>query len=204
VKYRPVIIAGLLIALLVPAVYLLLPDNGGNGSFARDLDRNGQTEIYRLENGHLTIREGDRLIWKTPEDWKIQSCLAADADNDGGEELILVLWKKGSFGSSRPMWHKGIDDEYSNHLFLYRLIAGKMKPVWCSSALARPIIELEVQDIDQDGQNELKVLEGRYFSHSYTTWIWQEWGFVQANKGTFFLLAKLSFSPQPDISYLVV
>jgi hypothetical protein len=85
------------------------------------------------------------------------------------------------------MWLKERDDEYSNHLFLYRLVPGKIKPVWCSSALVHPIITLEVQDINQDGNNELKVLEGpsagpcynlrQHFSRRSTDWVWQGWGF---------------------------
>lgn len=192
-RYKSVIIAGILFLIMALLILILnfMPFNctGGSAGFTRDLDDNGQAETYRLEKGHLTIREGERLLWESPKDWSIQSCLTADADNDVAEELLLVLWKNGSFGPSKPMWQKGRDDEYSNHLFLYRLVAGKVKPVWCSSALVHPIINMEVKDINQDGKNELNVLEGppagrgynlrQLFSRHSTSWVWQGWGFVQ-------------------------
>jgi poly-gamma-glutamate synthesis protein (capsule biosynthesis protein) len=146
-------------------------------------------ETYQLKKGQLTVQAGDGVLWQSPRQWRIQSCLTADADNDGAEELLLVLWKKGSFGPSKPMWQEGKDDEYSNHLFLYRLVAGKIKPAWCSSALIHPIIKLEVKDINNDGKNELKVVEGpeagtayslrRFFNHHQTEWIWSGWGFAK-------------------------
>lgn len=192
-RHRLGVRAGILlfiVSLLVVTVkFMFFQYHGGSAGFTRDLDNNGKIENYLLEKGQLTVREGNRLLWKTSEDWTIQSCHTADADNDGFEELLLVLWKKGSFGSSRPMWQKGKDDAYSNHLFLYRLVSGKIKPVWCSSALVHPIINLEVQDINQDGKNELKVVEGpsagpaynlrQQFSRRSTNWVWQGWGFVQ-------------------------
>ena len=101
----------------------------------------------------------------------------------------MVLWKKGSFGPSKPLWGEGPDDEYSNHLFMYLVLEDRVKPVWCSSALDRPIVELEVKDVNQDGKNELQVLEGPeygpayalrlVFSHSPSCWVWQGWGFVR-------------------------
>lgn len=161
----------------------------GSSRFTCDLDNNGQAETYVLQRGHLIIREGDRLLWESPQEWSIHSCLTADADNDQGRELLLVLWKRGSFGQSKPMWIKETDNQYSNHLFLYRLAAGKLKPVWCSSALTHPIITLKVMDVNRDGKNELKVLEGPPagpkhsllypFGCRSTSWVWQGWGFVR-------------------------
>jgi hypothetical protein len=192
VRYKRVLRAGLpllIVLTTLAACYLSFPPMGGSTWFARDLDHNGQNEIYQLEKGQLTIREGKRLLWQSPRSWTIQSCLTADANNDGAEELLLVLWKKGSFGPSKPMWQEGKDDEYSNHLFLYRPVAGKLKSVWCSSALIHPIIKLEVTDINNDGKNELKVVEGpkagtaynlrRHFSQRSTSWVWEGWGFVR-------------------------
>lgn len=178
-----------MVVLGLAVCFMIYKPMGETVRLSHDLDGNGGAELYLLEKGRLTVREGDRLLWETPAAWNIQSCLIADADNDGQEELLLVLWKKGSFGSSKPMWQQGPDDEYSNHLFLYRLAGGKMKPAWCSSALVHPIIKLEVLDLNQDGKNELKILQGplagrgynlrQIFSRQSTSWVWQGWGFYQ-------------------------
>lgn len=142
-----------------------------------DTDGNGINETYTLKDKQVTVNEANCPLWQSPESWDIQQILLADADNEGQAELLMVVWKEGSFGSSRPMWLEGeTDDEYTCHLFVYRLIAGKMKPVWCSSALDRPIKALKATDTDNDGSLELQVRESLT---TITTWQWQGWGFFQ-------------------------
>jgi len=66
------------------------------------------------------VFENNHLIWHTPGEWQVNQIRLADADNNGQTELLLVIWKKGSFGKSKPFWFKGFDDKYTCHLFLYR------------------------------------------------------------------------------------
>ena len=64
-----------------------------------------------------------------------------------------------------------------------------MKSVWCSSAIAYPILDLQVIDQDEDGKLELLVTEGpptgvlyslrKQFYHNQTIWQWQDWGFMR-------------------------
>ncbi|NPV92856.1 MAG: hypothetical protein HPY50_18980 [Firmicutes bacterium] len=144
-----------------------------------DLDQDGVPERYVLNDQQLIIA-GEKEIWRSPPEWEVTGFKLADATNDGQGDLLLVLWKSGSFGQHKPFWFKGEDDQYSNHLFVYNLAKGKLHPVWCSSALDQPIIELSVADVDQDGRNELVVLgeEG-----ALTTWRWRDWGFHQVESG---------------------
>lgn len=144
-----------------------------------------------MKKQQLQVWEGSQLIWHTPEEWQIKQIKLADADNDGKQELLLLIWKKGSFGASKPFWLEGSDDEFSCHLFVYNLIAGRMKAEWCSSALEHPIIKLDVADSNADGLNELQVTEGpsdgfayvlrQYFSFQHTRWVWNGWGFERAD-----------------------
>lgn len=156
-----------------------------------DSDGDGHLETYRLAEGQVTVITENAVLWESDPTWKVTDLVVADADNDGQEEMLLVLWKVGSFGTSKPMWMKGEDTEYSNHLFMYRLVAGRMKPVWCSSAIEYPILRLQVEDHDDDGLQELLVTEGpaagpfysirQLFYKKHTTWQWQEWGFALEN-----------------------
>lgn len=153
----------------------------------QDTDKNAYPEKYELVHHHLRVYENDRLIWTTPDDWNIRQIILADADNDNRTELAMVLWKHGSFGEIKPFWYKGTDDEYTCHLFLYRMCNGRLKAVWCSSALVNPIIEMKIEDSNNDGANELHVLEGPRAGFAYslrqafyrqkTCWIWDGWGF---------------------------
>lgn len=175
------------------AVFGSFPATRGSGFQVHavgDLDGDGITEAYNLDDHCLTIREGDQELWRSPNDWRIDNFALGDADNDGTINMVITLWKKGSFGSVKPFWLTSEDDDYKNHLFVYRLMDKAMKQVWCSSDLDRPIISFMIEDYDGDGLNELVVKEGQYQKideEHYildtkalvrtTVWRWDEWGF---------------------------
>lgn len=156
-----------------------------------DLNENGTPEHYLLAGHRLTVRENDTVLWQSSPAWRITDFALGDADNDGTVNLLLSLWKKGSFGPVKPFWIDGEDQSYKNHLFVYRLHGNTMQPVWCSSDLDRPIVSFTVRDINGDGMNELVVQEGHYrrtASGIYTVdknkptgtafLKWNEWGFA--------------------------
>ena len=37
-------------------------------------------------------------VWESDANWKVQDFLACDIDNDSEDEILLLTWKKGSFG----------------------------------------------------------------------------------------------------------
>lgn len=155
--------------------------------FSKDIDGNGLTETYLLKNQTLEVSENNILIWRTPQEWQVRQIIAADADNNQQQELLLLVWKEGSFGQSKPFWLEDEDRQMSCHLFVYRLAAGKMRARWCSSALVHPIITMDVKDVNGDGLNELLICEGpesgfawqirQFLARQNTVWIWNEWGF---------------------------
>jgi len=159
-----------------------------------DLNRNGVQERYVLCRGRLLVTEGTGTLWQSPAAWRVDDFTLGDADNDGTVELLLSVWRRGSFGRHRPFWFRGEDAGYKNHLFVYRLAEDTVKPVWLSSNLDRPVISMAVKDVDGDRENELVVQEGTYRSlrgEVYTadtrnarTVIlrWDEWGFTVCNK----------------------
>lgn len=159
-----------------------------------DLDKDGIAETYLLADHVLTVKIGEHVIWQSPTDYHIDSFALGDVDNDGIDNLVISLWKKGSFGKHKPFWHTGEDNEYKNHLFVYQLEAGTCKQVWCSSNLGRPILSFRIDDIDGNGRNQLIVEEGQYKRMAgdrytidpkgatrTTVWQWEEWGFYLQN-----------------------
>lgn len=165
-----------------------------------DLDRDGRTESYMLKDKQLSVNQDGQEIWRSPADWQVTAFVLADATNDGQDDLLLVVWKAGSFGRDKPFWIKDDDTRLSNHLFVLNLRQGQLKPVWFSSALDRPIQRLTVRDFNQDGKNELVVQEepagegragwirlrdwilrspGSAAADTTTYWQWQSWGFYR-------------------------
>lgn len=182
-------VAAVLALLLLAGLLYWKTTNYPPVNFIIDTDGNGQQENYQLADHRVLICQNGDLIWESPAEWKVTHLVLADADYDGQKEILMVLWKRGSFGSSRPLWLEGPDNDFSNHLFMYRLTSGRIKPVWCSSAIAYPILDLQIIDQDEDGKPELLVTEGppsgnlyllrKLFYRNQTLWEWQDWGFVR-------------------------
>jgi len=170
---------------------ILLPFCAGfaEQTVLKDLDNDGSPESYVLNNRHLYVYENNELLWESAEDWIVQSFALADANHDSVEDLLVVVWKKGNYGPDKPFWILQDDLRFSNHLFLYNLLQDRMKPLWMSSALDRPIKTLKIADPNNDGKNELLVQEGSYYisgwikasstSTKYTLWQWKGWGFYR-------------------------
>ncbi len=149
-----------------------------------DLDSDGSLEEFMLENGRITVRAGTNFIWQSPTDWWVDYFFLGDANNDGKPDLNLLVWKKGSFGPHRPFWLKEEDTGIKNHLFIFKLVAGNIKPVWQSSNLDRPNYRAALIDLNDDGENELVVTEGSYTDpakRAVTLWKWNGWGFSRIN-----------------------
>lgn len=159
-------------------------------SASDDLDGDGISERYLLEDHTLTVTEGSQKLWISPAEYTIDYFALGDIDNDGTLNLVFSLWKTGSFGRNHPFWHTGSDESYKNHLFLYKLREDTFKQAWCSSDLDHPILSFEIRDINDDGENELVTLEGEYIqiagerfaadpegSKQTTKWKWGGWGF---------------------------
>jgi len=175
-----------------------------------DLNNNSVSENYDLENGKLTITENEKMIWQSPSEWWIDDFALADSNNDGVVNINLSLWKSGSFGTSRPFWVKENDMSVKNHFFVLEFSGGAIKQVWGSSNLAEPNCEFKITDVDNDGKNDLVVVEGDYSQKPKCTgnyvavWKWNDWGFSnewRSEKGNF---ANLEIEKVDGKSYIVV
>ncbi|TEB10784.1 CapA family protein [Pelotomaculum propionicicum] len=151
-----------------------------------DLDQDGACEDFALRDGKLMVAAGTQTVWQSPDEWWVDDFFLGDANNDGVPELNLLIWKSGSYGHHKPFWVTQEDMNIKNHLFIFKLAGGVIKPVWQSSNLDRPNYEAALADLDGDGKNELVVTEGDYADpgrREPAVWKWNGWGFSKIAYG---------------------
>jgi len=151
-----------------------------------DLNQDGVSEDYSLQDGTMKVASGPQTIWQSPGEWWVDDFFLGDANNDGISELNLLVWKSGNFGAHKPFWVIQDDQSVKNHLFIFKLAGSSFKPVWQSSNLDRPNYETVLEDLDGDGSNELIATEGSYVDakeREVNVWQWNGWGFSKISYG---------------------
>ncbi len=147
-----------------------------NGSI--DLTGDGIAERVELRNERLLLFEGQRKVWQSPPEWRVLDAAMGDPNLDGRNEIIIALEKPDRDGVMR------------SHPFIIGFRGGVYRDVWGGSAVADRIAEVELADIDQDGEEELIVIEEKCThdglknfdgevpcKRAIAVWDWNGWGF---------------------------
>ena len=132
-----------------------------------DLTGDQIPERVLLEGGDLVILHGGAEAWRSPPEWRVIDAAPGDPDADGRMDLMLALLKPDESGILR------------SHPFVVGFRGGIYRTLWGGSAVADPVLEVEVGDIDGDGIQELIVLEQQPDgqTQAVTVWRWHGWGF---------------------------
>jgi hypothetical protein len=124
-----------------------------------------------LKGRKVIIRDNNTVLWETQADWFVQDMLVKDIDRDGADELILLVWKHGSYGDRMPFWEEKNDKELHQHIFIYKYDPkkeNKVRPLWMSSQI---LYEIEYISSGKDSFLDVTDHEG-----TTRTWIWQDFG----------------------------
>lgn len=122
--------------------------------------------------GTLTLRGGvltafdaaGAPCWRSESGWRVQDFYIGDVTGGGAPQLLMLVWRRGSFGPSRPFWVKSDDRRWSQHIFIYSTGADGFRPVWMASALRPRAREIRLA---QDGALYLVTEAGEE-----TLWRW--------------------------------
>ena len=139
-------------------------------SLEADFDGDGKQEELHLANGQAEVRDSIGLHCTTPQEWTVADAFSYDFDGDGASEIALVVWKQGSYGTSRPFWVERDTTNMTQHLFVMRYGNDSLEPMWMSSALDDAVQSVWIDDLgflhlaDSGG----KELVGQ----------WESWGFT--------------------------
>lgn len=128
----------------------------------------------------LTIYEDDEcedIFYKSQKDSFVQDILIKDIDMDGEEELVMLVWKHGSFGEHMPFWVKKNDKALKQHIFIYRFDENRkdrLRPVWMSSQ-----IDYEIASIASGIKERIIVTDTKGESKQ---WMWRDFGLKLAGR----------------------
>jgi hypothetical protein len=134
---------------------------------AMDLTGDGASEQVQLVEEQVVIFRDGVEMWQGLPAWRVVDLALGDPNDDGRGELLLALWKPDAEGVPR------------SHPFIVGYRQGAYRILWGGSAVADPLCEVELGDIDGDGLQELIVLEeqGDGLERAVTVWRWHGWGF---------------------------
>ena len=133
-----------------------------------------ETVQVQLHHGNLALT-GENFCFAADSSWITADCLFCDIDRDGAAEVLLHVWKPGSFGQYQPFW-RAEDNRtfYSEHLFIYEWDTARpdrLDPKWMSSAM--PVFGKAVTT-QADGTISISAPNG-----TQTQWYWEGWGLVR-------------------------
>jgi hypothetical protein len=145
------------------------------------------TLIVEDGKAHIDSRVGD---WQSPASWTVQQAAWTDLNHDGVPEVTLQVKRPfAPWPVDRVLPYGGYikshqDPEgFSSHIILIGWKQDHWGELWAGSALARPVRSFQACDVDQDGRQELVVLEGSYTDRDpqsaadLAVWKWNSFGF---------------------------
>ncbi len=148
----------------------------------RDMGENGKTgagavtgeEMAVLTNRKFTLTASDgEVLWNPEKGNLVQDFIIDDIDHDGEREVVLLVWKIGSYGKYKPIWVKEDEKTWSQHIFIYdydKTRDDRLKPIWMSSKIG-----MEAAGFYMDSEDRLHIKEPG--GHE-TVWIWAGWGLM--------------------------
>ena len=173
-------------------------------------DISGQYEAV-LKNRALKVIYDNDVIWETPKDIRVQDAMSCDIDGDGTDELILLCWKIGRFGTSRPYWVEEDEENWSQHIFVYSCEGGTVKPKWMSSYIGVDVAKMAASErgdtpaygmtehgttVEQHQRLLLTDTDGKMSS-----WLWESWGFTKEDTDISFVVFGDNLIHEPIYQY---
>lgn len=140
----------LVVVAVASAVFVILWLLWSTGGFLpRWIDWKGRTSLDVSGQYEITLRRrtvkvvyDNSVIWKTPKDIKVQDAMPLDIDGDGADELVMLCWKIGRFGTSKPFWVEEDEKTWSQHIFVYTCNGKMVKPKWMSSYIGVDVVTM--------------------------------------------------------------
>lgn len=151
------------------------------------------SNTYEIRLSHKKVQvfsninvSGQQMIWSSDEAIKVQNVLSCDIDGDHEDELLLLCWKKGRYGKSRPFWVKSDEKNWSQHIFVYEFPRHstteeetlQITPKWMSSYIGQDVVTISFHTLNHANPAKARLLltdpDG-----IVSCWVWESWGFTK-------------------------
>ncbi len=159
-------------------------------------DGTGGYEIL-LTDRAVEVRYGGAPVWNSPKGVKVQAALSCDIDNDGADELILLCWRIGRYGGSKPFWVERDEKKWSQHIFVYEYGNGEIKSKWMSSDIGQDVAVMAAGG----GSAPFYRLFLTAPDGTVSRWRWDEWGFTKEETAVSFVVFGDNLLHEPICRY---
>ncbi len=172
------------------------------GGIWKNRSLSGDSLRLELSSKKAAVSVGENPIWTSPKEVLVQDLLYEDIDRDGAKEIILLCWRRGSFGEHRPFWVSANDNRWGQHIFIYdyapenTVYPNPVHAIWMSSA-----IPMDITAISYDPSRQ--ALYVRETDERITGWAWLSWGLemVSEESSVSFLCAGDLLVHEPIYAY---
>ena len=134
-----------------------------------------------LDKREARVFSGDVCVWTSPAELRVQDALVCDIDMDGFAEMILLCWKVGRYGLSRPFWVEEDEKSWSQHLFVYDYGTDGVSPQWMSSYMGTGVAEMSLGEMssleNEKGGGPCLLFQDP--AGNMSRWYWDSWGFTR-------------------------
>ena len=177
-----------------------------NGTFS---DESEKYEII-LQRRTVKIVYDNSVIWTAPKDIKVQDAMLCDIDGDGADELVLLCWKVGRFGTSKPFWVEEDEKTWSQHIFVYTCDQETVRPKWMSSYIGVDVAEMSATErnvrqadatVVQYSPNMRRRLLLTDTEGKVSCWVWDSWGFTKEDTDISFVVFGDNLIHEPIYQY---
>lgn len=128
----------------------------------------GEPEKIVLGKKTVRVLSGGETLWQSERELRVQDVLYCDIDHDAQRELLLLCWKRGRYGESRPFWVTEEETGWSQHIYIYDCSSDEIRPIWMASDIGMDAAEWRF-----DERERLVITDA---AGRQSAWDWVSWG----------------------------
>ncbi|MCR5795392.1 MAG: hypothetical protein K6G61_08660 [Solobacterium sp.] len=129
------------------------------------LDVEAEGEVHHLEiRDRKVMLDGEQPF---DDDWTCSQMILTDLDQDEEPDILFLMWNHQDYGDHHPFWVEKDTETLNEHVYIYNLRGGYMRPKWMSS-----MIDPKIKHISTD-RDIIYVIDPE---DEESVWQWKNYG----------------------------